>query len=43
MKHEYKIGGMTCESCAVKVKSKLLVLPHVISVEVSKATDTATI
>ena len=43
MKHEYKIGGMTCESCAAKVKSKLLVLPHVISVEVSKATDTATI
>lgn len=43
MKHEYKIGGMTCESCAAKVKSKLLVIPHVISVEVSKATDTATV
>ncbi len=43
MKHEYKIGGMACESCAAKIKSKFLTLPHVNSVKISKATDTATI
>jgi len=43
MKHEYKIGGMTCESCAAKVKSRLLTIPNVNSVEVSKTSDTATI
>ena len=43
MKHDYKIGGMTCESCAAKVKSNLSTIPNVNSVEVSKATDTATI
>ena len=43
MIRKYKIGGMTCESCATKVRSKLLALPNVNSVELSKATDTATI
>lgn len=43
MKHTYKINGMTCENCAVKVKSALLTLPDVISVSVDKPTDTAEI
>ena len=43
MKHEYKIGGMTCNSCAAKIKSALLLMPDVSSVEVDKATDKATI
>jgi len=43
MKHEYKIGGMTCNSCAAKIKSALLLMPDVSSAEVDKATDKATI
>ena len=43
MKHTYKIDGMTCESCAVKVKSALLTLPDVLSVLVDKPSDTAVI
>ncbi len=34
---------MTCGSCEAKVKSSLLVLPHVTEVEVSKEKQTATI
>lgn len=36
MKLTYKLTGMTCSSCEAKVKSELLIVPHVISVEVSK-------
>jgi len=43
MIHKYKIGGMTCESCAAKVRSALLLVDNVSSVEVDKAADTATI
>jgi len=43
MKHQYKINGMTCESCAVKIKSALILEPNVVSVEVDKPSDTATI
>lgn len=43
MKHEYNIGGMTCGSCAAKVKSALLHVRNVSSVQVDKATDSATI
>lgn len=34
---------MTCGSCEAKVKSSLLLLPHVTEVEVSKETESATI
>ncbi|WKS95665.1 heavy-metal-associated domain-containing protein [Riemerella columbina] len=43
MKHTYKITGMTCESCEAKVKSALLMVENVISVEVSKEKNLATI
>lgn len=43
MTHDYNLTGMTCSSCEAKVKSKLLSVPDVISVEVSKDTNTATI
>lgn len=36
MVHEYQITGMTCSSCEAKVKNKLLSIPFVTSVEVSK-------
>ncbi|GGH12449.1 heavy-metal-associated domain-containing protein [Pedobacter zeae] len=43
MTHTYQITGMTCGNCENKVKSNLLVLPDITSVEVSKDTNTATI
>lgn len=43
MKHTYQLTGMTCGGCENKVKSNLLVLPDVTSVEVSKDTNSATI
>ncbi len=35
MRHEYQIEGMTCGGCQAKVKSDLLRIPEVISVDVS--------
>lgn len=43
MTHTYQLTGMTCGGCENKVKSNLLVLPDVTSVEVSKDTTSATI
>lgn len=43
MTHTYQITGMTCNSCEAKVKSSLLTLPDVTSVEVSKENNSATI
>jgi copper chaperone CopZ len=43
MTHTYKLTGMTCASCEAKVKSSLLIVPHVTEVEVSKENQTATI
>lgn len=43
MTHTYQLTGMTCSGCENKVKSKLLILPDVTSVEVSKDTNSATI
>lgn len=39
----YCVEGMTCTSCAARVKSALEELPEVASAEVDKATDTATV
>lgn len=36
MVHKYQVTGMTCSSCEAKVKSSLLLLDNVVSVEVSK-------
>jgi copper chaperone CopZ len=36
MTHEYQLQGMTCDSCVAKVKSSLLVVPHITGVEVSR-------
>nr|WP_294906091.1 MauE/DoxX family redox-associated membrane protein [uncultured Lacibacter sp.] len=43
MTHNYQLTGMTCSSCEAKVKSKLLSVPDVLSVEVSKDSNTAII
>lgn len=43
MTHTYQLTGMTCGGCEAKVKSSLLLLPNVSTVEVSKETNTATI
>ncbi len=43
MVHTYKISGMTCSGCEATVKSNLLKLPDVESVDVSKDTETAII
>ncbi len=43
MTHTYQLTGMTCANCEAKVKSALLSLPDVTSVEVSKENNTATI
>jgi copper chaperone CopZ len=43
MTHTYQLTGMTCGNCETTVKSKLLTLPDVTSVELSKETKTATI
>lgn len=43
MTHQYQMTGMTCSSCEAKVKSALLTIENVTSVEVSKETNSATI
>jgi copper chaperone CopZ len=43
MKHTYKITGMTCSSCEAKVKSALLTVENITSVEVSKDNNSANI
>jgi len=43
MTHTYQLTGMTCGGCENKVKSNLLVLPDITSVEVSKDNNSATI
>lgn len=43
MTHTYQIEGMSCGSCVAKVKSALLMTPDVLSAEVSKEANTATI
>lgn len=43
MTHTYQLTGMTCGSCEAKVKSSLLSLENVTSVEVSKDSNTAMI
>jgi cation transport ATPase len=43
MKNTYQLTGMTCGSCEAKVKSSLLALPNMTSVEVSKNTNSATL
>lgn len=43
MTHTYKVTGMTCSNCEAKVKSSLLMVENVSSVEVSKETKTATV
>lgn len=43
MVHTYNITGMTCSSCEAKVKSALLMVDNVTSVEVSKEAHSATI
>jgi len=43
MTHQYKIEGMSCMSCVAKVKSAILIMPNVLSAEVDKATNSATI
>jgi copper chaperone CopZ len=43
MTHTYKISGMTCSGCEATIKSNLLKLPDVESVELSKDTEIATI
>jgi len=43
MTHTYQLTGMTCSSCEAKVKSSLLTLPNITSVEVSKDSKSAII
>ena len=43
MTHTYTVTGMTCNSCEATVKSRLLMIPHITAVEVSKEKQTATI
>lgn len=43
MTHTYKISGMTCNSCAAKIKSELLKLPDVIKADVSQPNGEATV
>ncbi len=43
MTHTYQLTGMTCGSCEAKVKSALLSVNNVTTVEVSKDNNTATI
>ncbi|UKT63583.1 heavy-metal-associated domain-containing protein [Pedobacter mucosus] len=43
MTHTYQLTGMTCSGCENKVKSNLLILPNVTTVEVSKDINSATI
>ena len=41
MVHQYQITGMTCTSCEEKVKSALLMVENITSVEVSKEKNSA--
>lgn len=43
MVHKYQITGMTCTSCEAKVKSALLMVNNVTSVDVSQKDNSATI
>lgn len=43
MLREFKIDGMSCQGCAAKVRSVLISIPDVVSAEVDKATDSATL
>ncbi|MEJ5993842.1 heavy metal translocating P-type ATPase [Pedobacter sp. Du54] len=43
MTHTYHVSGMTCSGCESKVKSSLLTIPEITSVEVSKDSQSATI
>ena len=43
MTHTYSLTGMTCGGCEMGVKSKLLKLPEITSVDLSKDTNSATI
>lgn len=43
MIHQYLLTGMTCSNCEAKVKSALLMVPHVTHVEVSRLDNKATI
>lgn len=43
MVHTYKVTGMTCSSCEAKVKSALLTIENIVSVEVSKEENSVTI
>ncbi|MDQ3142874.1 MAG: cation transporter [Bacteroidota bacterium] len=43
MTHTYQVTGMTCTGCEAAVKSSLLKLPEITSVEVSRITNTAII
>lgn len=43
MVHKYQLTGMTCASCEAKVKSSLLMVENVVSIEVSKDENSATI
>lgn len=43
MTHTYKVTGMTCSSCAEKVKSELEKLPEVIKADINLNSSTATI
>lgn len=43
MVHTYQVTGMTCSSCESKVKSTLLMVENVVSVEVSKDENSANI
>ena len=43
MTHTYSLTGMTCGGCETSVKSKLLKLPEITQVDVSKDTNSATI
>lgn len=43
MTHTYQLTGMTCQGCETTVKSKLLALPGILEVTVSRANNTANI
>ncbi|MEO6695890.1 MAG: MauE/DoxX family redox-associated membrane protein [Ignavibacteria bacterium] len=43
MTHTYKISGMTCSSCAAKVKEELQKLPEVINADINLSSNTAAI
>lgn len=43
MVHTYQVTGMTCSSCEAKVKSSLLMVENIVSVDVSKDKNLTTI